>query len=95
MAATLEDIKSWLVGAEKGGATHLIVVCDTFDHDDYPVFVSKEEDVFKKIAEFDEKDMQEIMEVYNMSQDIETQLQEKRAGGSTIIEARRRAEKEA
>lgn len=52
----------------------MIVVCDTFDHEDYPVYVSEDEDVHEKAAEYDECDMQKIMEVYNLSMDIEEQL---------------------
>lgn len=39
MTATMEDIKRWKAEAKQRGATHIISVCDTFDHDDYPVMV--------------------------------------------------------
>lgn len=45
MTALLQDIKGWIARAQAGGATHMIVVCDTYDHDDFPVFVSADEDV--------------------------------------------------
>jgi hypothetical protein len=38
MAATKQDIIGWLDRGKAQGATHVIVVCDTFDWDDYPVF---------------------------------------------------------
>ena len=44
MAATLQGIREWLERAEPEH-THMIVMCDTFDHDDYPVFVESDEDV--------------------------------------------------
>ena len=40
MATTQMDIKNWFDQGVKDGATYLIVVCDTFDHSDYPAYVS-------------------------------------------------------
>ena len=79
MAATQqEDIIRWLYTAKQEKATHMIVVCDTFGHEDYPVNVSKKEDIHDKIKEYDGKNMQSIMEVYNLSMDIEDQINEHR-----------------
>lgn len=33
----------WLAQGKRLKATHLIVVCDTYDYEDYPVFVRKVE----------------------------------------------------
>ena len=79
MAAMLGDIKGWLKRGQEKGATHVIVVCDTFDYDDYPVYVMPDENVREVKSRFDGKNMQRIMEVYNLSMDIEKQLKEKRA----------------
>lgn len=79
MAATRDDIEGWLVRGKREGATHVIVVCDTFDWDDYPVYVQSGEQVQEKMEEYNGKNMQKIMEVYNLSLDIETQLKERRA----------------
>ena len=79
-AASKQDIRRWLGEAQsKEGCTHLIVVCDTFSFDDYPVYVSGNEDVCEIHAKFDGKDMQKVIEVYNLSFDIEKQLGEHRA----------------
>jgi len=79
MAASREDIKAfWSRGIEKK-ATHVIVVCDTFDHEDYPVFVMTGEDARKKADEYNGKDMQRVMEVYNLSMDFDKQMEEHRA----------------
>lgn len=80
MAASRQDIAGWLdemYGNEN--ITHMIVVCDTFDFDDYPVFVSKGEDVQEKEAEFRGKEMQRVMEVYSRNHTKEEQLAERRA----------------
>lgn len=74
MAATKQDIRQWLKQAPKG-ATHMAVVCDTYDWDDYPVYVMKGQDVQEKIASYARGDnMQRLMEVYNLAMDHEKQL---------------------
>jgi len=79
MAATRQEIASWLDELYAGDATHLIVVCDTFGWDDYPVFVSPNEDVHERIAHYSNASMQRIMEIYSRSHDKNAQLNEKRA----------------
>ena len=64
---------------KKKKATHCIVVCDTYDHEDYPVYVEKGQDPREVAKEFDGKNMQRIMECYALNQDIDMQLGELRA----------------
>ena len=80
MAASKEDISRWFEEGIASGATHVIVVCDTFDHEDYPVFVdSGNEDVHARASEFDGKHMQRVMEVYSLSLDKAEQMGERSA----------------
>jgi len=79
MATTREDIREWLEEAKKKNATHLVVVCDTFDYGDYPVYVLQNQDVNKVVKGENAASMQRVMEVYNLSMDIEEQLKEHRA----------------
>lgn len=79
MAANLQDIKRWVERGQSQGATHLIVVCDTFDYDDYPVFVSEDQDVRKVEEEYAWQSMQKVMEVYNLRIDLEPQYSAHRA----------------
>lgn len=79
MTATKQDIKGWLEQAKEGGATHLIIAVDTFDFDNYPVYVSPQEDVLKEYGRIIGSSMQGVDEVYNMSMDINKQLKEHRA----------------
>jgi len=74
MATAKQDIKEWLLRGKKEGATHVIVVCDTFEYDDYPVMVMPKDNIVEKIEEYNGKNMQRIMEVYNLSMDLEKQL---------------------
>lgn len=41
MPTTQADIRRWLEDAREEGATHVIVVRDTFDYGDYPVSVTR------------------------------------------------------
>lgn len=79
MATTRTEIRGWLHEAKKAGATHMLVVCDTFDYEDYPVSVMPGESVQKMHDEYRDKPMSRVMEVYSMSRDLEEQLAEGRA----------------
>ena len=74
MAANKEDIRIWFMKALKDKATHMIIVCDTFDWEDFPAYVFKNEDVTEVMNKYDGINMCKIMEVYKMSEDMETQL---------------------
>jgi hypothetical protein len=76
---TQDDIREWLKRGVKEKQTHVIVVCDTYDHEDYPVFVGKDKDVREIAAKYQGQNMQRIMEVYNLSLPLEDQLKEVRA----------------
>jgi hypothetical protein len=78
MATEKSDIRGWLERGKKEGATHLIVVCDTWDYEDYPVLVSPKQDV-REVESEHNKDMQKVMEVYNLSMDWDTQLNQFRS----------------
>ena len=67
MAATASDIEGWFASARKQQSSHMIVVCDTYDHDDYPVYCENETECWRKYDEHNGKNMQRIMEVYDIS----------------------------
>lgn len=86
MAATRQDISEWFDRGLAGGwglnensVTHMIVMVDDFDYEDYPVYVHADEDVREVMAEKDASPMQRVMEVYNLSMDKDQQLNEERA----------------
>jgi hypothetical protein len=76
---TRAEIREWLEHAQFRGATHVIVVCDTFDGGDYPVQVMPGEDLVAKVTEYNDKPMSRVMEVYALHLDLEAQLREYRA----------------
>lgn len=87
MVATRHQIYQWLGEAEVQGATHVIILCDTFTYEDYPVFVLPHEDV-RVIAEKCEKidrhgfpifgntKRQKVTDVYSLSRDWDSQFNE-------------------
>jgi hypothetical protein len=79
MGTTKEDISNWIKYGQEQGATHMIVVCDTFDWEDYPVYVMPTEDVHQKFASYHGPNMQKVMEVYNLQKDTDIQLKAHRA----------------
>ena len=79
MASTKDDIRRWFKAGIEQNATHMIVVCDTFDHEDYPVYIQPDRDFQKQYNQYNNKDMQRIMEVYNLAIDMEQQIAEPRA----------------
>lgn len=76
--ASKSDISHWFDCGVKEGATHMIVVCDTYDYDDYSVYVMPGESPKKKVEKYSGKNMQTVMEVYDLSKDKEEQLNEHR-----------------
>lgn len=75
MAANKEDIKEWLEEGKNKKATHVIILCDTYDYEDYPVFVSSQE----QAKNYKPGNMQKVMEVYNLEMDFDQQLSQYRA----------------
>lgn len=79
MGITIDDIERWLEEGKEEGATHVIVACDTFDYEDYPINVMPNEDVHEKVAGYRQglHSMQKVMGVYNLSKDWNKQLKKK------------------
>ena len=71
------DIEAWFNRGVNQGSTHMIVMVDTFDYEDYPVFVNSEEEAHQRCA--NPGNMQRVMEVYNLSSSKEDQLNEVRS----------------
>ncbi len=78
MTATRKYIELWLDKAREKGATHLIVALDRYHYNNYPVYVSSNEDVITEINRIESSSLQGIDEVYNMSMDIDEQLSQER-----------------
>lgn len=71
MAASADDIKGWVTRKrveEKEVVTHVLIVCDTFDYEDYPVYVTLGQDVRKIAATNNGPNMTKLMEVYDLTE---------------------------
>jgi len=79
MSTTQSEISTWFDEGVAEGATHMIVVCDTFDWEDYPVFVKEDENVRAIEKQYSGPNMQKVMEVYNLKMDKLTQLNKVRS----------------
>lgn len=77
--ASKQDISKWFDNGKDKGCTHVIVVCDTFSRDYYPVFVSDTDSSRDVAAKYDNVDMQKVVEVYNLNADKANQLSAHRA----------------
>ena len=79
MTITHEDIRRWLEeGKNDKDITHMLVVCDTFSYEDYPVYVSRSENLREEFQKYNGQNMQKVMEVYSYNKGLEAQLNENR-----------------
>lgn len=76
---TKSMISAWFDEGVRDERTHMIVVCDTFDHEDYPVYASSDADCLDKHDQHNGRNMQRVMEVYDLRMDKQRQLAEFRA----------------
>jgi hypothetical protein len=65
MAASLKELAGWFQDGLDRKAAYMIVVCDTFDYEDYPVYTEGEE-FWLKYKVVSGLNMQRIMEVYDL-----------------------------
>lgn len=73
------EIARWCRRGAADGAAYVIVCCDTFDHDDYPVYVAPNEDFWDAYERHNGRNMQRVMEVYDLGPPLDAQLAEHRA----------------
>lgn len=73
------EIRRWLREGKADGATHTLIVCDTFDHSDYPRHIKVTSEEAARAAAQNNGAMQRLMEVYSHALDHESQLAEHRS----------------
>ncbi len=74
---TRDDISGWFDRGVAQNALYLIVMCDSFSYEDYPVFAHSDKECRRACNQ--PGNMQRVMEVYNLAQDKDAQLNEFRA----------------
>ena len=65
IATTQDDVEWWKKCGIRKGARYLIVVCDTFDLEDYPVYVMPGESLRDTQDKYNQK-MQRVMETIDL-----------------------------
>lgn len=80
MAATKDDIRSWFrkgVFSSEAPYRYMVIRCDTLTWDDYPSYCVTAAGAKAIISS--PGYMQKVVEVYDLTMDMETQLSEQRA----------------
>ena len=62
----MKEREQWIKKGREKNATHIVVVCGTFDYEDYPVYVDQTQDVSEVRAKYHLKNMQRVMEVIEL-----------------------------
>ena len=73
---TKKDISRWFDEGVNNKYAFMLIICDTFDYEDYPVYTNSAADCMQRYKNPGE--MQRIMEVYNLSDDKNSQLNKRR-----------------
>lgn len=72
MNTSVQELKMWHQRGIDNFHNYMIIVCDTFSHDDYPVYVNGDADAARaKKTEYDGKNMQRVIEVYDLDKPFE------------------------
>ena len=72
MGTSKTEIGYWFDRGVKEGYTHMLIMCDSFDYEDYPKYAKSEEEA-RKIGK-SPGEMQRVMEVYHLEMDKKKQL---------------------
>jgi len=67
MAASREDVNRWVKTAKDEGYRYIISVCDTFEWEDYPVYIKEGENLEEAKLKYDGVNMQKINEVIDLN----------------------------
>lgn len=59
-------IAAWFAEGVEQGCSHMIVACDEFDWEDYPIFVKEPSQFYAEYDRVNGKNMQRIIEVYDL-----------------------------
>jgi hypothetical protein len=80
MAATKNDLIRWFESGVEDGNLRMVVWCDTYDFEDYPVYTDLTGDDLKRWTSMENgQNMKRLMEVYDLTADMDAQMSERRA----------------
>ena len=78
-AASKEEIIQMFEAGVRGGYNYMIMVCDNHDYSDFPVYAESEDQVREKLETYRNKNSTRVMEVYDLTQDMDKQMNMPRA----------------
>jgi hypothetical protein len=73
---TMNEVREWIEDGLKMDAKFMIVGVDTFCHEDFPVYCKNRNEFWAEFNKLRSGNMTNVMECYDFSLDIETQLHE-------------------
>ncbi len=76
MGTSRKEIEEWFVNGIAEGKTHMVVLCDTFDWEDYPKYFSSEAEARRCVDT--PGPMQKVMEAYWLGGEMSEQLNKRR-----------------
>lgn len=79
MAASYETLANWFDRGIEQEATHMIIVVDEFDYNDYAMYhTGTAEEIKRKVEIINQQNMQRVMGVYNLAKDKKEQFDQHR-----------------
>jgi hypothetical protein len=72
-----QEISDWFDRGVSRQAKYMVVVCDTFDYEDYPCFAATDDECLRKVE--NPGPAQRVMEVYDLTAPKGEQLAERRS----------------
>ena len=75
---TRDEIRQWLIEGKEKNHKYMMVICDTYDHEDFPVYYDTRDEVVTRLnkTRSDNNNMERTMEIYDLSMSIKKQLEE-------------------
>lgn len=82
------EIKIWFESGVSYKQKYMIVATDTFDWSNYPIYTMSIEETKKEYEKIMNASMSKVMEIYDLSADMNEQLNQKRAWVDSIKKSR-------
>ena len=85
MITTKRDVADCFDTGVREGFRWMLIVCDTVEHEEYPFYIESEMDFWKEFFLLQDKQMQHVMEVYDLAKDRNSQLAEHRSWNVPLL----------
>ena len=75
---TRDELRLWFDEGVAQGASHLVIATDTWDWEDFPIYVRADQDVSAIVQKHQADEATRVMEVYDLGADRAEQLEARR-----------------